>query len=55
MIKTIKRLLGDVKDQSQNVPGFKANKILKVYIYIGVVSIFVPIIYFLVIFFYNSF
>ena len=26
MIKTIKRLLGDVKDQSQNVPGFKANK-----------------------------
>ena len=55
MIKTIKRLLGDVKDQSQNVPGFKANKILKIYIYIGVISIFVPIVYFLVIFFYNSF
>ena len=35
MIKTLKRLLNNVKEQSLNVPGYKAKKILKVYIYIG--------------------
>ena len=55
MIKIVKRLLGNVKEQSQNVPGYKANKILKIYIYIGVISIIIPILYFIIIFGYNSF
>ena len=55
MIKIVKRLLGNVKEQSQNVPGYKANKILRIYIYIGVISIIIPVLYFIIIFIYNSF
>ncbi len=54
MIKTLKRLLNNVKEQSLNVPGYKAKKILKVYIYIGYVAIFGPLLYLLIIFIYNS-
>jgi|TARA_B100001142_G_scaffold318506_1_gene360726 hypothetical protein len=54
MIKTLKRLLNNVKEQSLNVPGYKAKKILKVYIYIGYVAIFGPLLYLLIIFIFNS-
>ena len=36
MISTIKRLLKKVKEQAVNVPGYKAKKILRVYIYISI-------------------
>ncbi len=35
MIKTIKNLLNKVKEQAVAVPGYKAKKILKVYIYLS--------------------
>ena len=54
MIKTLKRLLNNVKEQSLNVPGYKAKKILKFYIYIGYIAIFGPLLYLLVIFILNS-
>jgi hypothetical protein len=54
MIKTLKRLLNNVKEQSLNVPGYKAKKILKVYIYIGYIAIFGPLLYLLIIFIFNS-
>jgi len=53
MINTIKRLLNKVKEQSVNVPGYKAKKILKIYIYISIVGIILPILYLIFILFYN--
>jgi len=54
MIKTLKRLLNNVKEQSLNVPGYKAKKILKFYIYIGYIAIFGPLLYLFIIFILNS-
>ena len=53
MINNIKRLLHRVKEQSVNVPGYKAKKILKIYIYISIVGIILPILYLIFILFYN--
>jgi|TARA_B110000263_G_C15312264_1_gene514369 hypothetical protein len=53
MINNIKRLLNRVKEQSVNVPGYKAKKILKIYIYISIVGIILPILYLIFILFYN--
>ena len=53
MISTVKRLLKKVKEQSVNVPGYKAKKILRVYIYISIVGIVLPILYLIFILFYN--
>lgn len=53
MINNIKRLLNKVKEQSVNVPGYKAKKILKFYIYISIVGIILPILYLIFILFYN--
>ncbi len=53
MINTIKRLLNKVKEQSVNVPGYKAKRILKIYIYISIVGIILPILYLIFILFYN--
>jgi|GEM_PF-3430522 hypothetical protein len=53
MINNIKRLLNKVKEQSVNVPGYKAKKILKIYIYISIVGIILPILYLIFILFYN--
>ncbi|NSW88190.1 hypothetical protein CL651_000330 [bacterium] len=53
MIKTIKNLLNKVKEQAVAVPGYKAKKILKVYIYISVIGIVLPILYLIFILFYN--
>ncbi|MBT3849946.1 MAG: hypothetical protein ACJ0OP_03330 [Thermodesulfobacteriota bacterium] len=53
MIKTFKNLLSKVKEQSVAVPGYKAKKVLKVYLYIAIVGIFLPILYLIFILFYN--
>tara|TARA_B100001996_G_scaffold321824_1_gene266445 strand:+ start:517 stop:690 length:174 start_codon:yes stop_codon:yes gene_type:complete len=53
MIKTVKNLLNKVKEQAVAVPGYKAKKILKVYIYISVIGIVLPILYLIFILFYN--
>ena len=53
MISTVKRLLKKVKEQAVNVPGYKAKKILRVYIYISIVGIVLPILYLIFILFYN--
>ena len=53
MVKTIKNLLNKVKEQAVAVPGYKAKKILKVYIYISVIGIVLPILYLIFILFYN--
>lgn len=53
MINNIKRLLNRAKEQSVNVPGYKAKKILKIYIYISIVGIILPILYLIFILFYN--
>lgn len=53
MIKSVKNLLNKVKDQAIAVPGYKAKKILKVYIYISIIGIVLPILYLIFILFYN--
>jgi hypothetical protein len=53
MIKSVRNLLNKVKDQAIAVPGYKAKKILKVYIYISVIGIILPILYLIFILFYN--
>tara|TARA_X000001036_G_scaffold48007_1_gene38358 strand:- start:576 stop:749 length:174 start_codon:yes stop_codon:yes gene_type:complete len=53
MIKSVKNLLNKVKDQAIAVPGYKAKKILKVYIYISIIGIILPILYLIFILFYN--
>ena len=53
MIKSVRNLLNKVKDQAIAVPGYKAKKILKVYIYISIIGIILPILYLIFILFYN--
>tara|TARA_B110000008_G_C16421213_1_gene343955 strand:- start:163 stop:336 length:174 start_codon:yes stop_codon:yes gene_type:complete len=53
MIKSVRNLLNKVKDQAIAVPGYKAKKILKVYIYISIIGIVLPILYLIFILFYN--
>ena len=53
MIRTIKNLLSKVKEQAVNVPGYKAKKVLKIYIYISIIGIVAPILYLIFILFYN--
>lgn len=53
MIRTIKNLLNKVKEQAVNVPGYKAKKVLKIYIYISIIGIVAPILYLIFILFYN--
>ena len=54
MIRIFKRLLSKTKEQSVNVPGYKAKKVLKIYLYIAAIVIFVPIIYLLFILVFNN-
>ena len=54
MIKIFNRLLSRIKEQSVNVPGYKAKKILRAYLYIAIIGIFVPIIYLLFILIFNN-
>jgi len=53
MIDNIKNLLNKVKEQAVNVPGYKAKRILKIYIYISIIGIVLPILYLIFILFYN--
>jgi len=53
MIKSVRNLLNKVKDQAIAVPGYKAKKILKIYIYISIIGIILPILYLIFILFYN--
>ena len=53
MTKSARTLLNKVKAQAIAVPGYKAKKILKVYIYISIIGIILPILYLIFILFYN--
>ncbi|MBT3475563.1 hypothetical protein HN460_01325 [bacterium] len=53
MINIVRNLLNKVKEQAIAVPGYKAKKILKVYIYISIIGIILPILYLIFILFYN--
>jgi len=54
MIKIFNDLLRKIKEQSVNVPGYQAKRVLRIYLYVAIAGIFVPIIYLLFILIFSN-
>ena len=54
VLKILDKLLQKIKEQSVNVPGYKAKRVLRIYLYLAILGVFVPIIYLLFILIFNN-
>ena len=54
MNKILNKLLEKIKEQSVNVPGYKAKRVLKIYLYLTILGVFAPLLYLVCILIFNK-